>query len=201
MAAKRRDVLWSVDMRSAAPFLSSPCWFIEVVNRGSPVMFSQLFHLAIFLPPLLLDISAATTPASNSLALHVKDGSYRSLATTTPNGDPFQVLQGIKDPRVAIGNAWQFATWDRPFNQQPPLRPIDLDSVNLLLDLTIAKYATRPPDGIAAYGTVGPESFPALGHLDTRVTVKQWEPGERRTRIWIPKAPSRNGEIAYAAQM
>ncbi|KAL8877724.1 MAG: hypothetical protein Q9192_008612 [Flavoplaca navasiana] len=164
-------------------------------------MFFQPFHSAIFLPSLLAVISAATTPAPKPLTPHVKDGSYRPFSATNQNGDPFQVLQGIKDPRVAIGNARQFATWDGPFNQIPPLRPIDLDSVSLLLDLTIAKHATRPPRGIAAYGTVGPESFPALGHLDTRVTVKQWEPGERRTRIWIPKAPSRNGEIAYAAQM
>ncbi|KAL9008517.1 MAG: hypothetical protein Q9180_009498 [Flavoplaca navasiana] len=159
-------------------------------------MLSQLFHSAIFLPSLLAVISAATTPAPNPLTIHVKDGSYRSLAAKAPDGDPLKVLQGIKDPRVAIGNAWQLATWDRPFNQPPSLRPIVLDSVNLLLDLTIAKYITRPPDGI-----VGPESLPALGHLDTRVTVKQWEPGERRTRIWILKAPSRNGETAYAAQM
>ena len=164
-------------------------------------MYPRLFLSSIFLPPLFTVINAATTPAPQPLTLPTEDGSYRSLTATTPNGDPFQVLQGIKNPRVAIGSAWQLATWDSPYDQHPPLRPIDLDSVNLLLDLTIARYATKPSGGIAEYGTIGPETFPALGHLDTRVTVKQWEPGENKTRFWIPKAPSRNGEIAYAAQM
>ncbi|KAL8656357.1 MAG: hypothetical protein Q9226_002692 [Calogaya cf. arnoldii] len=164
-------------------------------------MYFQFLHSAIFFPLLLTSIIAASTPAPPSLNIPTEEAPFRTLTATTPNGQSFEILQDIKQSNVSIGNAWQLATWDRPYGQIPTLRPIDLASVKLLLDLTIAKYATRPSDELAEYGTIGPETFPTLKHLDTRVTVKQWEPGKDKTRFWIPAAPSRNKEIAYAAQM
>ncbi|KAL8854769.1 MAG: hypothetical protein Q9221_000552 [Calogaya cf. arnoldii] len=164
-------------------------------------MYSQLLHSAIYLPVFLTSIIAATTPAPPSLNIPTEEAPLRTLTATTPNGQSFEILQDIKQSNVSIGNAWQRASWDRPYDQSPTLRPVDLAGVKLLLDLTIAKYATRPSDELAEYGTIGPETFPTLKHLDTRVTVKQWEPGKNKKRFWIPAAPSRNKEIAYAAQM
>lgn len=148
-------------------------------------MQSSSFHfVALF--AILLGPAAAAPPIINN-----NHAPYKQVTISTPTG-PLTVLQSINIPNFGITNAWhphRYPTW---------LRPIDVASTDLLLDILIARYATRPSDDIASYGTVGPESSPALSKLETRVTVKQWVP-TNWTRT--PTAPMRNQDIAYAAQM
>ena len=135
---------------------------------------------------LFLSPATAEPPTNN-----INDAPSKQVTISTPTG-PLTVLQSIRIPNFGIANVWphdRYPTW---------LRPIEVASIDLLLDIVIARYATRPSDDIAGYGTVGPESSPALSKLETRVTVKQWVP-TNWTRS--PAAPMRNQDIAYAAQM
>ena len=144
------------------------------------------FHLFALFITFLSPIAAAPPVINNNYA------PYKHLTISTPTG-PLTVLQSIKIPNFTIAPVWNYdrrPTW---------LRTIDVASTDLLLDILIARYATRPSDDTAAeYGTVGPESSPALSKLETRVIVKQWVP-TNWTRI--PTAPMRNQDIAYAAQL
>ncbi|KAI4222201.1 MAG: hypothetical protein L6R36_006319 [Xanthoria steineri] len=137
----------------------------------------------------LLTLSAAALPPAPLTPLS------KPLTITTPDGTPLSILQSISFPNFGIANVW-------PRGGRPPtwLRPIDPAGTNILLDLTIATYATRPSDGIAGYGTIGPESNPLLKGIEERVVVKQWvKPSVNGSRI--PAAPVRNRDVAYAAEM
>ncbi|KAI4236038.1 MAG: hypothetical protein L6R40_006284 [Gallowayella cf. fulva] len=118
---------------------------------------------------------------------------YKPLTINTPTG-PLEGLQSIAIPNFFIAKVWN------NYKGNPSwLRPVDLANTSLLLDIVIATYAIRPGDEIAGYGTVGPESYPALKDFDTRVVVKQWVRTPRGLRV--PAVPVKNKEIAYAAQM
>ena len=147
--------------------------------------FLSFYLFAFFI--YFLSPAAAAPPIINN-----NYGPYKHLTISTPNG-PLTVLQSIRIPNFTIAPVWSYdrrPTW---------LRPIDVASTDLLLDILIARYATRPSDDIAGfYDTVGPESSPALSKLETRVTVKQWVPTNLSR---IATAPMRNQDIAYAAQL
>ena len=165
------------------------------------MVFLLSFHPCLFFTSLVALTSAIPNDIPQSLTISPEDRSLQFLDVMTPSGDTLPILQSIKLPNFGIGTVWSVAAWDK--GPYPPtwLRPIDLESVNLLLDLTIAKYATRPSEDIAEYGSIGPESSPHLAHQDTRVTIKQWEPGTNKSRYWVPAAPVQNKEFAYAAQL
>ncbi|KAI4108612.1 MAG: hypothetical protein LQ339_002128 [Xanthoria mediterranea] len=151
-------------------------------------MFPPCF-LLLLLFSSLLTLSAAALPPAPLTPLS------RPLTITTPNGTSLSILQSIRIPNFGIANVW-------PKGGRPPtwLRPVDPAGTNILLDLTIATYATRPSDGIAGYGTIGPESSTLLKGIEERVVVKQWvNPSMNRSRI--PVAPVRNRDVAYAAEM
>ncbi|KAL8974272.1 MAG: hypothetical protein Q9197_001499 [Variospora fuerteventurae] len=107
-----------------------------------------------------------------------------------------EYLQSIAMPTFGITTAWLgvHPTW---------LRPVNTNTAVLLLNLVISTYASRPSNGIAGYGTIGPESSPStLSGLDTRVIVKQWiNTAGPDNATKIPSAPMRNKEIAAAAQI
>ncbi|KAI4235523.1 MAG: hypothetical protein LQ349_003103, partial [Xanthoria aureola] len=114
---------------------------------------------------------------------------------TAPDGTSLSILQSIEIPNFSIGSVW-------PNGGRPPtwLRPVDPAGTNILLDITIVTYATRPSDGIAGYGTIGPESNRLLEGIEERVVVKQWV-NPRGDGSRVPVAPVRNRDVAYAAQM
>ncbi|KAL8976651.1 MAG: hypothetical protein Q9177_006807, partial [Variospora cf. flavescens] len=107
-----------------------------------------------------------------------------------------EYLQSIAMPTFGITTAWPgvHPTW---------LRPVDTNTAVLLLNLVIRTYASRPLDGLADYGTIGPEfSPPELSGRDTRVIVKQWvDTAGADNATKIPSAPMRNKDIALAAQI
>ena len=143
--------------------------------------------LHIFALVTILLRSAAASP----LLINNNESLYKSLSISTPTG-PLTVLQSIIIPNFGIANVW-------PHDRRPNwLRPIDVASTDILLDILTARYAIRPSDDIAGYDTVGPESSPTISKLETRVTVKQWVP-TNWTRA--PAAPMRNQDVAFAAQM
>ncbi|KAI4245258.1 MAG: hypothetical protein L6R40_002615 [Gallowayella cf. fulva] len=170
---------------SALPFLSNVGFHHGSFSRfliPSGVKKQKSFHVQSA-PP-------STIPAD---LLDTRTRPYNRLTITTPNGS-LPLLQSIKVPNLGIANVW-------PNGGRIPdwVRPIDLTTVNLLLDLVIARYATRPSEEATGYGTVGPETAPPLRDLDTRVVVKPYfeslgTPGKAL-------APLRNKEVAYAAQM
>ncbi|KAL8680551.1 MAG: hypothetical protein Q9186_003242 [Xanthomendoza sp. 1 TL-2023] len=162
-------------------------------------------HLIPFLATTII-VFLTTLPLSTTLSLDhptlpLLPPSFRDTSTppyiprtiSTPDG-PLSGLQSIKIPNFFISNVWNYG--GRP---PPWLRPVDTANTTLLLDLVIAAYATRPSDEMASYGTIGPESSPALRGMDTRVVVKQWMRSNGSLRL--PAVPVRNKEIAYAAQM
>ena len=137
----------------------------------------------------LLTLSTAALPPAPLTPLS------KPLTITAPDGTSLSILQSIGFPNFGIANVWpnggHLPTW---------LRPVDPAGTNILLDLTIATYATRPSDGIAGYGTIGPESSPLLKGIEERVVVKQWvKPSVNGSRILA--APVRNRDVAYAAEM
>lgn len=150
------------------------------------------------LTPPITTLTAALGP--HLYPLSTEENPFHPLTAILPNGEPLPVLQSIKIPNFGIASIWSVATWEHGLKPLTWLRSVDPVSVSLLFDLMIAKYASRPSDEVAGYGTIGPETSPSLATLETRVTVKQWEPGENKTRFWMPSAGMKNKEIAYAAQ-
>ncbi len=153
----------------------------------TPIMFPPSLLLLLF--SSLLTLSTAALPPAPLTPLS------KPLTITAPDGTSLSILQSIGFPNFGIANVWpnggHLPTW---------LRPVDPAGTNILLDLTIATYATRPSDGIAGYGTIGPESSPLLKGIEERVVVKQWvKPSVNGSRI--PAAPVRNRDVAYAAEM
>ncbi|KAG7008635.1 hypothetical protein G7Y79_00005g017760 [Physcia stellaris] len=162
-----------------------------------PKPFSILYLLSL-LTLLTKSISAVSSPPIRPLS--TEENPFRTINVLLPNGESLPVLQSIKIPNFGIASIWSLASWAHGPKRPTWLRPVDPVSVSLLFDLTIAKYASRTSDEVAGYGTIGPEISSSLANLDTRVTVKQWEPGKNKTRFWMPSAGMKNKEIAYAAQ-
>lgn len=158
------------------------------------ILLLGLFSFTIcFTAPSAVHVQSAPPSTIPADLLDTRTRPYNRLTITTPNGS-LPLLQSIKVPNLGIANVW-------PNGGRIPdwVRPIDLTTVNLLLDLVIARYATRPSEEATGYGTVGPETAPPLRDLDTRVVVKPYfeslgTPGKAL-------APLRNKEVAYAAQM
>ncbi|KAG6995743.1 hypothetical protein G7Y79_00042g078480 [Physcia stellaris] len=107
---------------------------------------------------------------------------------------PLSLLRSNSSSRFALGDVWQLP--------DPPawLRPIEPNNVILLLDALAGIYSSRPPDELAGYTTLGPESSAAFANFSTRLIVKPWTVPSASFRE-CPKAPMRNKEIVNAADI
>ena len=119
---------------------------LQKPHPRSPIMFLLcilLFFSLLTLSPAALH-PAPLTPLSKPLTI------------TAPDGTSLSILQNIGIPNFGIGSVW-------PNGGRPPtwLRPVDPAGTNILLDITIATYATRPSDGIA--GGTGPLDRRVIG--------------------------------------
>ncbi|KAL8802907.1 MAG: hypothetical protein Q9182_003523 [Xanthomendoza sp. 2 TL-2023] len=163
-----------------------------------PLSIKTLLGTWIVFLSTLLPASAGSSPPNlilPTLPPAFQDTStppYRPLTISTPDG-PLSGFQNIKIPNFFVANVWNHGSvpqW---------VRPVDIFNTTLLLGIVSARYAARPMDEIADYGTTGPESWPALRGIDTRVVVKQWTRTNGSLRV--PAVPMTNKDIAYAAQM
>ncbi|KAL9599520.1 MAG: hypothetical protein Q9219_003764 [cf. Caloplaca sp. 3 TL-2023] len=134
-------------------------------------------------PPVPRPISPSasqllTTTSKPFESIHVGDTEY---------------LRSIKIPNFGVAKVWgnggRSPTW---------LHPIDTATAVLLLNLVISDYATRPSDGTAHYGSIGPESSAPLAGVETRAVIKQWVYSNISR---FDAAPMLNKDIAYGAQM
>ena len=117
------------------------------------------------------------------------------LSSTISNeGKPLTVLRSDIIPEFYISPIWTSY-------EEPPswFRPVDFGNVTVLVDALSDVYSPRPPNEVAKYTTVGPESSASFANFSTRVTVK--DGAARRYKSSCPKAPMRNKEIVETARM
>ena len=124
----------------------------------------------------LCTLSTTSLNVASSSLVHsffVEENSFRSIIAILPNGESLHVLQSIRILNFAVGSIWFKPAWAHDGQRSIWLRSVDPINMNLLLDIMIAKYASRSSDEVAGYGIIGSKTSPSLVKLEIRVTVKQ----------------------------